>query len=60
MSKRNWKSTALSVPVVLVAAGAYAQAPQATDVTKNLRSRLGIRLSMSRIACSMGMPRFCD
>ncbi len=36
MSKRNWKSTALSVPVVLVAAGAYAQAPQATDVTKNL------------------------
>src|ERR1700727_2403946 len=36
MSKRNWKSTALSLPVVLVAAGAYAQAPQATDVTKNL------------------------
>jgi alcohol dehydrogenase (cytochrome c) len=36
MSKRNWKSTVLSVPVVLVAAGAYAQQPQATDVTKNL------------------------
>src|ERR1700748_3251427 len=36
MSKRNWKSTALSVPVLLLAGGAYAQAPQAADLTKNL------------------------
>ena len=36
MSKRYWKSTALSLPVVLLAGGAYAQAPQAADPTKNL------------------------
>ena len=42
MSKRNWKSTALSVPVMfsvpvlLLAGAAFAQAPQAADPTKNL------------------------
>ena len=36
MSKRNWKSTALSVPVLLLAGGAYAQAPQAADLMKGL------------------------
>ena len=36
MSKRNWKSTALSLPVVLLAGGAYAQQPASADLTKSL------------------------
>jgi alcohol dehydrogenase (cytochrome c) len=36
MLRRNWKSTVLSLPVVMLAAAALAQQPQAADPTKNL------------------------
>jgi alcohol dehydrogenase (cytochrome c) len=36
MLRRNWKSTVLSLPVLMLAAAALAQQPQAVDPTKNL------------------------
>ena len=36
MLRRNWKSTVLSLPVVMLAAAALAQQPQAADATKSL------------------------
>ncbi len=36
MLKRNWKSTVLSLPVLLLAGAAFAQQPQAADPTKSL------------------------
>ena len=34
MLKRNWKSTVLSLPVVVLAGAAFAQQPQAADPTR--------------------------
>jgi alcohol dehydrogenase (cytochrome c) len=36
MLRRDWKSTVLSLPVVMLAAAALAQQPQAVDPTRNL------------------------
>ena len=36
MLRRNWKSTVLSLPVLMLAAAALAQQPQAADPTRNL------------------------
>ena len=36
MLKRNWKSTVLSLPILMLAGTAFAQQPQASDPIKNL------------------------
>ena len=36
MLKRNWKSTVLSLPILVLAGTAFAQQPQAADPIKNL------------------------
>src|SRR6476660_1871087 len=36
MLKRNWKSTVLGLPILVVAGTAFAQQPQAADPIKNL------------------------
>ena len=36
MLKRNWRSTVLSLPILMLAGTAFAQQPQASDPIKNL------------------------